>query len=94
VAIGVVFWIQGNLIVGDYGVLNGEAIDWSGHAWRNRYEPLLWIGLPAAAVVFAVERSLGQRTCPARRQTTPRKRTDAYLAGAGVRVLVDQNTPS
>jgi hypothetical protein len=55
VAIGVVVWIQGNLIVGDYGVLNGEAIDWSGHAWRNRYEPLLWIGLPAAAVVFAAK---------------------------------------
>ena len=53
VAVGVVLWIQGNLIVGDYGVLNGEDIDWSSHAWRNRYEPVLWIALPATALVFA-----------------------------------------
>ena len=30
VGLGLVLWIQGNLIVGDYGVLNGEDIDWSG----------------------------------------------------------------
>ena len=30
-------------MVGDYGVLNGQDIDWSGHAWRNRYELALWI---------------------------------------------------
>ena len=53
VAVGVVIWIQGNLIVGDYGVLNGEDINWSSHAWRNRYEPILWIALPATSLVFA-----------------------------------------
>lgn len=53
VAIGVVLWAQGNLMVGDYGVLNGQDIDWSGHAWRNRYELALWIGLPVVAVLFA-----------------------------------------
>jgi hypothetical protein len=53
VAIGIVLWVQGNLVVGDYGALNGQDIDWSGHAWRNRYEPLLWIGLPASALAFA-----------------------------------------
>jgi hypothetical protein len=53
VGLGIVLWIQGNLIVGDYGVLNGEDIDWSGQAWRNRYEPLLWIALPLAMVIFA-----------------------------------------
>ena len=46
VAVGIVLWAQGNLMVGDYGVLNGQDIDWSGHAWRNRYELALWIGLP------------------------------------------------
>ena len=55
VGIGIVLWIQGNLVVGDYGALNGADIDWSGHAWRNRYEPALWIGLPVAAVVFAAK---------------------------------------
>jgi len=53
VGLGVVLWVQGNLIVGDYGVLNGQEIDWSGHAWRNRYELALWIALPVMAVVFA-----------------------------------------
>ena len=53
VAIGSVLWIQGNLMVGDYGVLNGQDIEWSGHAWRNRYELALWLTLPVVAVVFA-----------------------------------------
>jgi hypothetical protein len=53
VALGVTIWAQGNLIVGDYGVLNGQEIDWSGHAWRNRYELALWIGLPVVSVAFA-----------------------------------------
>jgi hypothetical protein len=53
VGLGVAMWAQGNLLVGDYGVLNGQDIDWSGHAWRNRHELLLWIGVPVASVVFA-----------------------------------------
>ena len=53
VGIGIVLWVQGNLIVADYGVLNGEEIDWSSHAWRNRYEPLLWLGVPVLLAVFA-----------------------------------------
>ena len=53
VAIGVTLWAQGNLMVGDYGVLNGQDIDWSGHAWRNRYELALWIGLPVVSLIFA-----------------------------------------
>ena len=53
VAIGIVLWAQGNLMVGDYGVLNGQDIDWSGHAWRNRYELALWIGLPFVSIAFA-----------------------------------------
>jgi hypothetical protein len=52
VGIGVVLWIQGNLIVGDYGVLNGEEIDWSSQAWRTRYELALW-ALPIIGVAFA-----------------------------------------
>jgi hypothetical protein len=34
-------------------VLNGEDIDWTGQAWRNRYEPVLWIGLPLLVTIFA-----------------------------------------
>jgi Sulfatase len=53
VAIGTVLWVQGNLMVGDYGVLNGENIEWSGHGWRNRYELTLWATVPVVAFVFA-----------------------------------------
>jgi hypothetical protein len=51
VAIGIVGWIQGNLIVGDYGPINARDIEWSTHAWRNRHELPLWIGLPVLAVI-------------------------------------------
>ena len=53
VALGITIWAQGNLMVGDYGVLNGQDIDWSGHAWRNRYELALWLVVPAVAIAFA-----------------------------------------
>jgi hypothetical protein len=53
VGLGLAVWAQGNLMVGDYGVLNGQEIDWSGHAWRNRYELALWIALPVVLVIFA-----------------------------------------
>ena len=53
VAVGVTLWAQGNLMVGDYGVLNGQDIDWSGHAWRNWYELILWVAVPAVLLIFA-----------------------------------------
>ena len=53
VSLGLVVWIQGNLIVGNYGVLNGEEINWAEQAWRGRYELVLWGGLPALAVGVA-----------------------------------------
>ena len=53
VGLGVAIWAQGNLMVGDYGVLNGQDIDWSGHGWRNRYELALWVTVPILSVIFA-----------------------------------------
>jgi hypothetical protein len=53
VAVGITLWVQGNLMVGDYGVLNGQDIDWSGDAWRNRYELVVWVALPVLSVIFA-----------------------------------------
>ena len=53
VAIGIVLWAQGNLMVADYGVLNGQDINWSGHSWRNGYELALWLVVPVALVFFA-----------------------------------------
>jgi hypothetical protein len=53
VAVGVVLWIQGNLMVADYGPLNGEELDWSNNAWRSRYEVALWIAVPAICLIAA-----------------------------------------
>ena len=53
VGLGVAIWAQGNLMVGDYGVLNGQDIDWSGHGWRNRYELALWVTVPILSLIFA-----------------------------------------
>ncbi len=52
-ALGITLWAQGNLMVGDYGVLNGQDIEWSGHSWRNGYELALWLVVPAVLVFFA-----------------------------------------
>ena len=49
--IGLVLWIQANLLVANYGPLDGSTIDWSPHAWRNKYEIALWAAVPALAVL-------------------------------------------
>ena len=50
---GVLVWAQGNLLVGDYGLLTGEELDLGAQAWRAPYEILLWGGVLGAAAVFA-----------------------------------------
>jgi hypothetical protein len=39
---GVLIWVQAYLLVWDYGVLDGRAIDWSAGAWRGWADILLW----------------------------------------------------
>ena len=41
-ALGVLFWAQGNLWVGDYGALDGRAIEWDRLAGRVPYELAVW----------------------------------------------------
>ncbi len=65
VALGVTVWAQGNLMVGDYGVLNGQDIDWSGHDWRNRYELALWLGVPSCRADLRAQRCFRRRSSPA-----------------------------
>ena len=52
-AVGLVIWIQGNILVADYGPLDGSEIDWTRESWRNPYEIALWIGVPAFCVAAA-----------------------------------------
>ena len=52
-AFGVLLWVQGNLLVADYGLLDGAGLDLASHAWRAPAEVGLWIGGIALAAVFA-----------------------------------------
>ena len=52
-ALGLLFWGQGNLWNADYGVLAGQDLDLTAHAWRAPYELAAWAAVAAArAVVF------------------------------------------
>lgn len=52
-AAGVLLWAQGNLLVADYGLLDGGGLDLAAHAWRGPLEAGLWIAVLALAVAFA-----------------------------------------
>lgn len=52
-ALGLLIWLQGNLLVADYGLLYGEALDLGRHAWRAPYEAALWATAAILAVWFA-----------------------------------------
>jgi hypothetical protein len=50
-AIGLTIWIQGNLLVANYGPLDGGTIDWSAHDSRTPYEIALWVTVPVVALL-------------------------------------------
>jgi hypothetical protein len=52
-AVGLLFWMQGNLWVGDYGALTGDEIDFTGQAWRGPYDMGVWVVVLGVAIVFA-----------------------------------------
>ncbi len=52
-AVGLLLWAQGTLLVADYGPLYGEALDLRAHADRVPYEAVLWGGVLGAAIVYA-----------------------------------------
>ena len=52
-AVGVLLWAQGNLLLADYGLLDGRGLDLTAHAWRTPFDAALWVGVLLAAVAFA-----------------------------------------
>ena len=50
---GLLAWAQGTLIVGEYGLLTGDALDLSRQAWREPYELVLWALALAGAAMFS-----------------------------------------
>ena len=49
-ALGLLFWIQGNVLVWDYGVLDGSPIDWLDRAWRGVFDLAVWSGVLLVAI--------------------------------------------
>ena len=52
-AAGVLLWVQGNLLVAEYGLLDGGGLDLAAHAWRGPFEVCLWIAVVGLAMFFA-----------------------------------------
>ena len=50
-AIGLLLWIQGNIIVWDYGVLNGQIIPWNDYFWNGIVDVIVWISILAIAIL-------------------------------------------
>lgn len=42
---GVLIWIQGNILVWKYGLLDGQSIDWTKDVWRGWVDGALWVTL-------------------------------------------------
>ena len=53
--IGVLVWLQGNILVWDYGVLDGRSINWLSDAWRGVLDLTLWVAVLGIAA-FAYKR--------------------------------------
>ena len=60
-AVGVLLWAQGNLLLADYGLLDGGGLDLASHAWRTPVEAGLWVCVLLLAVIFA---DRGARVAP------------------------------
>ena len=45
-------WLQGNLLVPDYGRLNGQAVDWSAYTLQYVLHSLLWIAVITLFIVL------------------------------------------
>ena len=60
-AVGVLLWVQGNLLVSEYGLLDGGELDLASHAWRGPFEICLWITVVGLATFFGngVSRTAG-----------------------------------
>jgi len=51
-AVGVLLWLQGNIIVWDYGVFGKGDIDWTKDSWRGWVDGSLWLVLLTLACIF------------------------------------------
>ncbi len=51
-AISLLLWVQGNMLVWEYGLMNGRGIDWAQDAWRGWIDLGIWFGVILIGIVF------------------------------------------
>ncbi len=58
--VGLLLWLQGNALVWEYGLLDGQNIDWNQGAWRGWVDLGIWMAAILAAMAFyrAAERPI------------------------------------
>ena len=58
--LGLLVWLQGNALVWEYGLLDGQNIDWTQGTWRGWLDLGIWIAAILAAMVYyrAAERPI------------------------------------
>jgi hypothetical protein len=50
--LGILIWVQGNFLVWEYGLLDGQSFDWTKDAWRGWVDGTLWLVLLVLAILF------------------------------------------
>ena len=50
--IGVLIWLQGNILVWQYGLLDGRSINWSANTWRGWIDGTVWVLLLTIVCFF------------------------------------------
>ena len=75
-ALGLLTWLQGSILVWDYGALDGQDIDWFADAWRGVLDLTIWCVVLYAAItgyerfgrvlVLAAMATLGIQSFPVR----------------------------
>ena len=50
--VGVLIWLQGNILVWKYGLLDGRSIDWSADTWQGWIDGTVWVLLLTIACLF------------------------------------------
>ena len=55
-ALAILLWLQGNILVWDYGVLDGSEIEWMSGAWRGVLDLAIWVAVLLTAI-YAYQRS-------------------------------------
>jgi hypothetical protein len=50
--LGILIWLQGNILVWKYGLFNGQSIDWTVAQWRGWVDGALWLVLLVSSFIF------------------------------------------